>query len=132
MRMSSRGCARLAAHFILIVTGLSPARADNQTSFIVNVTHAYYSAVMCPGVSVTYDGFVTSAKLKQLKPELVEEVRNGVMFLNTNGQNGQKPPKETMDRVILASKMVALDVQKGSVEGWCKHRQPSLIKAGFI
>ena len=62
--------------------------ADDRSSFIIDMTHAFYAKVYCSGLDVVYEGFVANAKAKNLNQEIVEEVRNGVAFLNTNGPDG--------------------------------------------
>jgi hypothetical protein len=109
--MDNRGQTRLwrvALAFALVVGPFNGVMADDRTSFIIDMTHASYAKVYCPGLEVVYDGFVAAAQAKKLNPEIVEEVRNGVAYLNTNGQMGQKPRKDVMDTITLAAKMVAL------------------------
>ena len=96
------------------------------------MTHAFYAKVYCSGLDVVYEGFVANAKAKNLNQEIVEEVRNGVAFLNTNGQTGLKPRKEVMDTIIFAAQMIALDHKTLGVEAWCKHRTKFLMDSGFV
>jgi hypothetical protein len=117
---------------IAIFMPLGNARADDQTSFIIDMTHAYYAKGMCSGFDVVYDNFIKTAKAEHLNIEIVEEVRKGVAFLNTNGQMGEKPHKDVMDTIILAAKMIALDHKITGVESWCKFRSRSLLEKGFI
>jgi hypothetical protein len=117
---------------VAIISSVRSAGADDRTSFIVDMTHSLYAKVYCLGFDVTYDGFVTAAKAKNLSPSLVEQVRNGVAYLNTNGQTGQQPSKDVMDTIILAAKMIAVDQQTGGTDNWCKHRTASLLRDGFI
>lgn len=125
---------RRGAILALLLTAALSDRcfADDQTSFIVDMTHAFYVSVSCPGFEIVNNSFVASAKAKDLKPEIVDQVRNGVVFLNSAGKNGLKPPKPVMDSVILAAKMVALDFQEVGVKKWCDHRTKFLLKNGFV
>lgn len=66
------------------------AGADNQSSFIIDLTHAFYAKSSCTGVDIVYEDFVKAAKAKNLNVGIVEEVRKGVAFLNTNGQMGHR------------------------------------------
>jgi hypothetical protein len=135
--MSKNWAFRWAAvlSVIAIFMPLDTVRANDQTSFIIDMTHAYYAKGLCSGVDVVYDNFVNAAKAKHLNVEIVEEVRKGVAFLNTNGQMGEKPRKDVEDTIILAAKMVGGEVsldQKTTVVSWCKFRSRSLLEHGFI
>jgi hypothetical protein len=106
--------------------------ADDRSQFVIDMTHAFYAKVYCPNLDMIYDGFVAAAKAKHLDPAIVEEVRNGVAYLNTNGQAGKRPSKDVEGWIDLAARMVALDHQKSGVEGWCKFRAKFLIEEGFV
>src|SRR5665213_3119487 len=85
-----------------IVFGIvDPIRADSATSFPTDETHAYYVKGFCPEYDVSYDALVAGAKAKGLDPTLVEQIQNGVIFLNSNGKNGIEPPKAVMSNVIF-------------------------------
>jgi hypothetical protein len=118
--------------FAAMIASFDGARADDQSSFIVDMTHAFYAKVYCSGVDVVYDNFVKAARAQNLDVGIVEEVRKGIAFLNTNGKMGEKPRKDVFDAIILAAKMVALDHKTTGVESWCKFRSESLLKSGFI
>jgi len=106
--------------------------ADNPTSFIIDMTHAFYAKVLCADTDVIYDSFVKEAQSKKLDSGLVEEVRKGIAFLNTNGQMGERGRKSTMDAITLAAKMITVDKETVGIEAWCKHRSKSLLEKGFI
>jgi hypothetical protein len=108
------------------------AEAADQAAFTVDMTHAFYAKVYCSRIDLDYEGFVAAAKAKNLSPGIVEEVRNGVAFLNTNGQMEQRLSKDVMDTVTVAAKMVALDHKTGGAENWCEHRSEFLLKDGFL
>lgn len=107
-------------------------QADERSSFITDMTHAFSAKVYCPGVDIDYESFVKAASVRKLEPTIVEDVRNGVAFLNTDGKMGEKPRKEVMDGIMFATKMMTLDHETEGVESWCKSRSRSLLHGGFI
>jgi hypothetical protein len=115
-----------------IITPTDGIFADDRTSFIVDMTHAFYAKVYCSDIDIVYDGFVTAAKSNKLDPAIVEEVRNGVVFLNTSGQMGKRPSKDVLDTITLAAKMIAVDNNASGVEAWCTHRIKFLREQGFV
>ena len=116
-----------------IVFGIvDPIRADSATSFTTDETHAYYVKGFCPEYDVSYDALVAGAKAKGLDPTLVEQIQNGVIFLNSNGKNGIEPPKAVMSNVIFAAKLVNMDTHEIGVQKWCDFRAASLMKSGYL
>lgn len=122
------GMFGLAAIFTPIYT----TWADDRTSFIIDMTHAFYAKAYCSNIDIAYENFAKLAEVKHLNGDVVEEVRKGVAFLNTNGQTGEKARKDTMDTIVLAAKMIAVDHKTTGVDSWCKFRTRSLLESGFI
>ena len=96
------------------------------------MTHAYYAKALCQGLDIVYQNFLTTAQRRKLDPILVEEVRDGVVFLNTDGLIGPKPRKKVMDAVVRAEKMIKMDQGKAGLESWCNFRGPPLLRDGFV
>src|ERR1700730_14953076 len=123
---------RSALAITAVVMPFEKAPADNQLSFIIDMTHAFYAKVLCAETDVVYENFVIVARAKNLDGGLVEEVRKGIAFLNTKGQMGERARKSTMDAITLAAKMITVDKESVGIEAWCKHRSKSLLEIGFI
>jgi hypothetical protein len=106
--------------------------ADDQSAFVVEMTHAIYAKGLCPGVDIVYEDLVRLANTKKLNAQIVEDVRNGVKFLNSEGRKGEKGPDDIMDGVTVAANVIAIDQSKIGTSAWCNERSPALLKDGFI
>ena len=122
----------IAVATAMLAVAVGAAAADDQNAFIVDVTHAYYAKALCQGLDIVYENFVTTAQRRKLDPILVDEVRDGVVFLNTDGLIGPKPRKKVMDAVVRAEKMIKMDQGKTVLESWCNFRGPLLLRDGFV
>jgi len=108
------------------------ATAEPRTGFIVAMTHAFYAKALCPGVEIVYEDLVSAAQAKGYGIDLVEEVRNGVGYLNTNGQTGNAGSREVMNTIKVAATMVSVDIDKFGVDGWCEFKTKGLQQGGLI
>jgi hypothetical protein len=106
--------------------------ADAQSAFVVEMTHAIYAKGLCPGVDIVYEGLARLANAKKLNAQIVEDVRNGVTFLNSKGRKGIKGPDDVMDGLTVAANVIAVDQSKIGTSAWCRARTPPLLKDGFI
>jgi hypothetical protein len=62
---------------------------------------------------------------------LLSEQGSAASFLNSEGKNGVEPLKAVMSNVIVAAKLVNMDMHEIGVEKWCDFRAKSLMKAGY-
>lgn len=138
-KKGSSGCSQMRQRFwaavlciYAVLTHTDKAIADDQSAFVVEMTHAIYAKGLCPGVDIVYEDLVRLANSKKLRAQIVEDVRNGLKFLNSEGRKGEKGPDDVMDGVTVAANVIAVDQSKIGTSAWCKARTPPLLKDGFI
>lgn len=108
------------------------ADANGQSMFVIELTHAIYVKGLCRTFRIPYEDLAELADSKGLDPIIVEQVQNGLTFLNSSGKKGERAPPDVMVGVTAAANFIALDQSQLGTMAWCEARTPPLLQDGFI